>query len=151
MLKRWCKICRLTCWIIANKVAEGLSRTETRWWRRAWNPLKEGDLLYHQVIYMLNRQTHVGLCCFYNKALIHLMHRDCFETSRAGKQQCILSFLFRQLFWKPFKHAGSKECAAQRHCGHCHAFHLSCGFYSDNRRKLQDDTDMAMMWLTLRY
>lgn len=57
-----------------------------------------------------------GALLFPQWALIHLMLTDCFEISRAGKQQCVLSFLLHELFGKTVRLPGSKECAATMDC-----------------------------------
>lgn len=85
--------------VTANQGLEGfhenvLQEHEIWWWRIAWTMQKQGDLPSQPLIYMLNRQTQVGLCCFHNEALIHLMLTDCFETSRARQTaMCIILFI----------------------------------------------------------
>lgn len=99
------------------KVAINLSWEHEIWW---WATCLNNSEVWWPAVsttYLQAKQANSsGALLFPQWALIHLILTDCFETSRAGKRQCVLSFSFHRLFWKTFKLPGSKECAAMKDC-----------------------------------
>lgn len=87
---------------------------------RTWDPMMVSCLINVvarspavSTTYLHAKQANPsGALRFPQWALIHLMLTDCFETSRAGRRPCVLSFLFHEPFQKQLKAARIKERAA---------------------------------------